>query len=143
MESYILGLDEKALVALDAAVGEKGKVEVKVDGVGYELTRELFGVETVTETVYVEEYTPNVIEPSFGIGRVLYCLLEHSWYVRDGDESRNVGVRVECMLSICVMLTCEMHTRALSGLLLPDHYRTGKGAARAYQQQRAVHTASQ
>jgi glycyl-tRNA synthetase len=38
----------------------------------------------------VIEYTPNVIEPSFGIGRILYSLLEHVWWVREGDESRNV-----------------------------------------------------
>lgn len=31
-----------------------------------------------------------MIEPSFGIGRIIYCLYEHSFYVRDGDESRTV-----------------------------------------------------
>jgi glycyl-tRNA synthetase len=38
----------------------------------------------------VREYTPNVIEPSFGIGRILYSLLEHSYYCRPGDEQRAV-----------------------------------------------------
>jgi glycyl-tRNA synthetase len=38
----------------------------------------------------VLEYTPNVIEPSFGIGRILYSLLEHCYYVREGDEQRGV-----------------------------------------------------
>ncbi|KAJ1341845.1 glycine-tRNA ligase [Batrachochytrium salamandrivorans] len=38
----------------------------------------------------LEEYTPSVIEPSFGIGRILYALLEHSYYVREGDEQRAV-----------------------------------------------------
>eukprot|EP00842_Homolaphlyctis_polyrhiza_P002997 jgi/Hompol1/3699/HPOL_006735-RA len=33
----------------------------------------------------LREYTPNVIEPSFGIGRILYALLEHSYYVREGE----------------------------------------------------------
>ena len=28
------------------------------------------------------KYTPNVIEPSFGIGRILYHILEHSFYIR-------------------------------------------------------------
>lgn len=40
--------------------------------------------------VIVREYTPNVIEPSFGLGRILYALLEHSWWVREEDEARNV-----------------------------------------------------
>ncbi|KAK6127902.1 hypothetical protein DH2020_038331 [Rehmannia glutinosa] len=38
-------------------------------------------------------FTPSVIEPSFGIGRIIYCLYEHSFYTRpskDGDEQLNV-----------------------------------------------------
>lgn len=30
-----------------------------------------------------EKYVPHVIEPSFGLGRILYCVLEHSFRVRD------------------------------------------------------------
>lgn len=29
---------------------------------------------------------PSVIEPSFGIGRVLYSLMEHAFYQRKSDE---------------------------------------------------------
>jgi glycyl-tRNA synthetase len=38
----------------------------------------------------VREYTPNVIEPSFGIGRILYTLLEHSYWSREQDVERGV-----------------------------------------------------
>jgi glycyl-tRNA synthetase len=38
----------------------------------------------------VREYTPNVIEPSFGLGRIMYSLLEHVWWTREGDEQRSV-----------------------------------------------------
>ncbi|KIH61054.1 anticodon binding domain protein, partial [Ancylostoma duodenale] len=38
--------------------------------------------------VHVEEITPSVIEPSFGIGRVMYAVLEHSFRQREGDEQR-------------------------------------------------------
>ena len=31
---------------------------------------------------------PSVIEPSFGIGRILYTILEHSYRVREEDEQR-------------------------------------------------------
>lgn len=31
-----------------------------------------------------------MIEPSFGIGRILYCVFEHSFYSREGDEQRAV-----------------------------------------------------
>lgn len=39
----------------------------------------------------VREYTPNVIEPSFGIGRILYSLLEHSYWARENDVARGVS----------------------------------------------------
>ena len=32
---------------------------------------------------------PSVIEPSFGIGRILYAILEHNFHKREGDEQRN------------------------------------------------------
>ena len=38
----------------------------------------------------VHEFQPGVIEPSFGIGRILYSILEHSYRVRPEDEQRKV-----------------------------------------------------
>jgi len=37
----------------------------------------------------VEEIIPSVIEPSFGIGRIMYAVLEHAFRIREGDEQRN------------------------------------------------------
>jgi glycyl-tRNA synthetase (class II) len=39
-----------------------------------------------------ENVTPSVIEPAFGVGRIIYCLLEHSYYTREGDEKRAVSL---------------------------------------------------
>ena len=39
----------------------------------------------------VREFVPNVIEPSFGIGRILYALLEHSYWARKEDVDRGVS----------------------------------------------------
>jgi glycyl-tRNA synthetase len=35
-------------------------------------------------------FKPRVIEPSFGIDRLLYCTLEKSFYVRETDAQRTV-----------------------------------------------------
>ncbi len=32
---------------------------------------------------------PSVIEPSFGVGRIMYAIFEHSFQIREGDEMRN------------------------------------------------------
>jgi glycyl-tRNA synthetase (class II) len=38
----------------------------------------------------VREFIPNVIEPSFGLGRIFYVLLEHSFWSREQDVERGV-----------------------------------------------------
>jgi glycyl-tRNA synthetase len=44
------------------------------------------------KTVHTEEVVPNVIEPSFGIGRIMYSVFEHNFKMRDGDEQRTVNI---------------------------------------------------
>ncbi|KAA8580734.1 hypothetical protein FQN60_013692 [Etheostoma spectabile] len=39
----------------------------------------------------MEEIVPNVIEPSFGIGRIMYSIFKHSFSIRHGDEQRTTG----------------------------------------------------
>jgi len=43
--------------------------------------------------IVVEEIVPSVVEPSFGIGRIMYALFEHNFRMREGDEQRTVSVR--------------------------------------------------
>ncbi len=64
-----------------------------LNGTAYSLDASLFNVEMITEVEHVREYIPNVIEPSFGIGRIIYSLLEHSFWNRQEDENR-------CVLSL-------------------------------------------
>lgn len=48
--------------------------------------------------VGVRRYIPSVIEPSFGIGRILYSVLEHSFYRREDDPARQV-LRLPSMIA--------------------------------------------
>lgn len=54
----------------------------------FTLNKEMVSMKKSSKTVHVEEITPSVIEPSFGIGRIMYSLLEHRFQMRDGDEQR-------------------------------------------------------
>ncbi len=49
-------------------------------------------------------YTPSVIEPSYGIGRIMYAVLEHSFSQRNGDEQRCVMAFKPCVAPIKVGL---------------------------------------
>jgi glycyl-tRNA synthetase len=63
------------------------KVKVVVDGETIEIEKDLFSFESVEEEVRGIEVVPHVIEPSFGIDRILYTVLDHSYYedVADGE----------------------------------------------------------
>jgi glycyl-tRNA synthetase len=57
---------------------------------GYEITQEMVTWTKTSKKIHEIKFTPSVIEPSFGMGRILYSLLEHSFYVREADEQRCV-----------------------------------------------------
>lgn len=89
-----LSQDLREKLALD--LEKSGKVEVDVAGVAsgkVELEKDIITIEKRTRVENVREYTPNVIEPSFGIGRILYSLMEHVYWYREGDEARGVSSR--------------------------------------------------
>ncbi|KAI9344880.1 hypothetical protein BDR26DRAFT_856891 [Obelidium mucronatum] len=85
--------DAAKLKDLDAKLkaGNGSTTITGTDGNQYVLTSKMVEVVEKTEKIHIREYVPNVIEPSFGLGRILYSLLEHVWWVREGDdEARNV-----------------------------------------------------
>ncbi|GAB5585427.1 Glycine--tRNA ligase 1 [Umbelopsis nana] len=90
VEEALLALSEESLQKLKDELDATEKTTIQVEGQDYELTKTEITIERVTVTEHIREYTPNVIEPSFGLGRILYSLLEHVWWKRDNDEDRNV-----------------------------------------------------
>jgi len=60
-------------------------ITIKVDNEHINIPDNCYDIEEVTETVPGDKFVPHVIEPSYGIDRVLYCLLEHNYY----EETKN------------------------------------------------------
>ena len=69
----------KALEEMDLARGGKD-IELTLDGEKVTIPAKAYTVKEVTEAVHGERFVPSVIEPSYGIDRILYCVLEHSFY---------------------------------------------------------------
>ncbi|KAK6542263.1 Glycine--tRNA ligase 1, mitochondrial [Orbilia ellipsospora] len=66
-------------------------VSVLVEGLGkLDIGGDLITVEKRKRTEATREYIPNVIEPSFGIGRILYSLMEHVFWTREDDVNRAI-----------------------------------------------------
>ncbi|KIW71647.1 glycine-tRNA ligase [Phialophora macrospora] len=93
VEAAVDALSQDLREKLSLELQQNGKIEVDTPGVGSgktELEKDLIKIEKRKRTEYVREYTPNVIEPSFGIGRILYSVMEHVFWTREGDGARGV-----------------------------------------------------
>lgn len=96
IEAAILATSQEQRETLAKEMEQNGKVIIDVPGVGdgkVEVSKDLLTLEFRKRTENIREYTPNVIEPSFGIGRILYSLIEHNYWTRasdGGDEARGV-----------------------------------------------------
>ncbi|KAI0454968.1 glycyl-tRNA synthetase [Xylaria acuta] len=96
VEHALFATSQSKRAELAKALYDAGSLIIEVDGVGdgkVSVPKELIKIEQRTRTENVREFVPNVIEPSFGIGRILYALMEHCYWTRaseGGDEARGV-----------------------------------------------------
>lgn len=60
----------------------------------FKLTEEYVTLKEIEETISGEKITPHVIEPSFGIDRILYCVLESSYREREGRRVLSLKPKV-------------------------------------------------
>ncbi|KAF1933654.1 glycyl-tRNA synthetase [Didymella exigua CBS 183.55] len=93
VENAIEALTQDLREKLSLDLEKDGKIVIDVPGVGdgkVEVPQELIKIEKRTRVEHVREYTPNVIEPSFGIGRIVYALCEHTYWTRENDDARGV-----------------------------------------------------
>eukprot|EP01030_Chromulinospumella_sphaerica_P027053 gene27053-biopygen24359 len=91
-------LDQKKVVqaieTLDGEALEQFKAQIQAEGQatvdGFLITADLVTFKSEKKTVLERKFTPSVIEPSYGVGRIIYSVLEHAFSQRDGDEQRCV-----------------------------------------------------
>lgn len=88
-------MGEKEAMELKATLETKGEAEFQVCTLDKVVTikQNMVTISKEKKKEHQRVFTPSVIEPSFGIGRIIYCLYEHSFYTRsskDGDEQLNV-----------------------------------------------------
>ncbi|KAG5228024.1 Glycyl-tRNA synthetase family protein [Salix suchowensis] len=88
-------MNEKEALDMKSSLETKGEVEFHVCTLGETVTikKSMVSISKEKKKEHQRTFTPSVIEPSFGIGRIIYCLYEHSFYLRSsktGDEHLNV-----------------------------------------------------
>ncbi|PPR00512.1 hypothetical protein CVT26_009898 [Gymnopilus dilepis] len=90
IQKIVESMEEDQLVKLKGQLAQGKAVVASPEGKEFEITPEILTIERKTIKQSIREYTPNVIEPSFGLGRILYTLLEHSFWSREQDVERGV-----------------------------------------------------
>ncbi|KAK4780715.1 hypothetical protein SAY87_016821 [Trapa incisa] len=88
-------MTEEEAMKMKSSLESKGEDEFLVCTLGKTVTIKdgMVKISKEKKKEHQRVFTPSVIEPSFGIGRIIYCLYEHSFYKRpskDGDEQLNV-----------------------------------------------------
>jgi glycyl-tRNA synthetase len=71
------GKIKEQLEQLNAATVKK--ITIQVDGQSIDIPKECYEIVEVKEKQVGEKFVPHVIEPSYGIDRILYFLLEHNY----------------------------------------------------------------
>ncbi|EKJ75053.1 hypothetical protein FPSE_04765 [Fusarium pseudograminearum CS3096] len=96
VEAALLASPQEQREKLAKELSDNGSITLEVAGVGdgkVQVSKDSIAIEFRKRVENTREFVPNVIEPSFGIGRILYSLMEHSFWTRGtegGDEARGV-----------------------------------------------------
>jgi len=76
---------KKLLEKMEVKNGDR--ISVRIDGKSVVIPEDCYEIKVVKEKQVGEKFVPHVIEPSFGIDRILYCILEHNYVeTRKKDE---------------------------------------------------------
>lgn len=99
VEAAISALSQDMREKMSISLEKDGKADVNVPGIpngSVEVDNDVLSMKRQKRMERYREILPNVIEPSFGIGRILYSLMEHCFWTREGgdkaegDPERNV-----------------------------------------------------
>ncbi|MDO5849936.1 MAG: glycine--tRNA ligase [Methanobacteriaceae archaeon] len=88
IKTYIENLSEDEVVNLKETIETEGKFILELDNT-FEILAEHLIFEEVEEEIKGERIIPHVIEPSFGIDRILYCTLLHSFHESEDENDKD------------------------------------------------------
>jgi glycyl-tRNA synthetase len=88
IKTFVEELTEEDKKSLKSKWDEEKSLVIDIKGKEITLNETHLKVEEVTKTIHEEKYIPWVIEPSFGIGRIIYCIFEHCFKSRPEDAQR-------------------------------------------------------
>jgi len=87
---HLTNLQNEEVEVMEKSLNDNGKWVTVVNDKEFEILPNMIkAVKRYKKDVHVRDVEPHVVEPSFGIGRIMYSVLEHNFQIREGDEQRN------------------------------------------------------
>ena len=89
IKKFLENSDNGLTLTIKSSIEENGKYITEIDEKSFEILEEHVNFEDIQEEIKGEKITPHVIEPSFGIDRILYSVLLHSFHSSKGEGDKN------------------------------------------------------
>jgi len=89
VKEFLENADDNEIIAIRSSIEQNKIYEAIIDGKSFELLSEHISFEDIEEEVKGEKIIPHVIEPSFGIDRILYSVLLHSFRSVKSENGKN------------------------------------------------------
>ncbi|XP_044178844.1 LOW QUALITY PROTEIN: glycine--tRNA ligase-like [Acropora millepora] len=86
---YLAQMGKESIKEFEDKLTDSGEVTITVDSKEFKIEKSMIReIKRYQKEVHVRDVEPHVIEPSFGVGRIMYAVLEHNFQIREGDEQR-------------------------------------------------------
>jgi len=86
IQTYLQAMDETAAMEFREKIAQKPQDIKLCGGKTYTITKEMVDIKMEEKKISVEKFIPSVIEPAFGVGRVMYAILEHSYVEKKKND---------------------------------------------------------
>lgn len=86
VKKYLTGLDKAAVEELESKLAADGKATITAEGKSFEITTDHVKIKKFERKEHTYSYIPSVIEPSFGVGRIIYSILDHAFTYTKKDK---------------------------------------------------------
>ncbi len=79
---------------LEKTEPDDGPFHIEIDGKDVEIGSEFYDVVEKEVVVTGKNFIPHVVEPSYGIDRIVYCILEHNYAEQEKEGERYVTLKL-------------------------------------------------
>ena len=90
IKTYFESLDQVTALTISSLIKNQDKFKCTINNIDYEFASNIFIIDQKQTTTTHELFIPHVIEPSFGIDRLMFAIFDQNLWQRESDNRRLV-----------------------------------------------------